>query len=391
MRIAPIIFLVLPFIANAHCVRAVAVGRVQKIFSGNYPVWRLSFSGDGKTLLVGQRAKPYEFFRLRALDAMSSFTTKWVHDYSHYHRYGEEVDFLNLPQFFAANTHILVNSKHTRTLDAGSGALLRDYGELGSSAISPTGQWVAHEWERQSDKRSAPSADKTLFFLQSTDGKQWQQKRNITRPDNNTFTSAFAFSPDGKTLAVGISKSVDEKSKSQATTRLEFYNVKTGRRFRICPDYKLPKSVKSGAVAGQAQWSRNGRYILTSWIVYYEIIADYTKPPPTIITLWRASDGKRLASRWLQSTGPWTLEPWTDFNSDAFELQNDGRVLAVSASTASVNNDGNVYLDKVSSLSLKSPQPLVFHFKITAATMSPDGAYLVVGTSGGEVYRKRLK
>ncbi len=374
-----LLLLFLPLIAGAFYLRSLASWRPQKALIGQGQVMRLAFSRDGKTLLVGQETKPGKSYQLSALGATRDSAIRWTREYDFGYKQSDGQGDLRHLQFFASDTRFSLATVYPQTFDAQTGQMLWEYEGWGSAVVSPNGQWIAHD---NVDPRVGRNV---LVFLASGTETNPGHKANITYiipggPDLSALS--YAFSPDSSTLAVGVT----ETSPKHKGTHLDFYDVKTRKRLRVCPDFKMPKTIELGAVAGVVQWSRDGRFLLVSWVVYNSngdsYVALKSRPPVLAVSLWRVADSKRLASIWLQSRGVTEDFP---FSIDHFEVQNDGRVLAVST-------DGRVFLNTVATLSLKS-KPLLTLPKetITTATMSPDCSYLVAGTQSGRVFWQRVK
>ncbi|RYG57080.1 hypothetical protein EON80_28670 [bacterium] len=171
-------------------------------------------------------------------------------------------------------------------------------------------------------------------------------------------SSAFAFSPDGQTFVVQRS---DQKS-----SQLEFYETTTWKLTQSWPNLN-----GWGRVSG-VHWSRNGHFLLSTWSVDVpgEAVAHMR------LTLWRVRDKKRLAS---------TLALNNQQGFARFEVQDDGSIL-------NLWSNHSVCLSTPTSLSLKARRVLVLPKEtITAAPISPGGAYLVAGTQSGRIYCQRLK
>ncbi len=351
---ARLLLLILPLVGGAFYLRSLASWRPKRVFVGKEPVSQLMFSNDGRTLLVVHTGSPKFPGVLTALGAGNGFALLWRHT--------NKSGSIRCPQFLVNDSQVLSPSESTAThiLDSQTGKILRDCGLLKPAVASPDGRWFAYPdiltvgAEYGSAEAAAPTANYRNFATAKRIG---------------SLPLTLAFSPDGKTLAGGVG--------DQNGAHIELYDVKSGRRERIWND--LPRQLYAPRYA-TIKWSRNGRFLLSSGEIRH---THGLATREIFVSLWRTSDGKKLASTTLQATStPFSMVPTI---LDGFEVQNEGRVL-------SFYQGGPVFLSDARARTLKSRRLLDLPGQtITAATMSPDGAYLVAGTQSGYVYYQRLK
>ncbi|RYX84652.1 hypothetical protein EON83_08405 [bacterium] len=338
MKKSRLLLLVLPLIVGVFYMRSLASWRPKKVFARTTnSIRHLQFSDNGQLLLVSPR--------LTALDLAGGFVPKWSY-------MGDP--YIVKTQFFSDDSHILVAEEHGKTrappiniIDASTGHILHSYGMQEAAAISADGKWLA------SYKRDG-------IYLERADaevkGHKTPDKIKIRAAPGESIPTVFAISPDSRTLVVQVTEFYQ--------SRLGFYDISSGKRTRTWSD-------SNSRVFGQSiQWSRNGRYLLAVWFVH--------NGPTTrqlSWSLWRASDGQKLAS---------TTFPF-DEQVRHFEVEDDGRVL-------SYEENSQVLLSHpTTNASISKPILNIPSETITSATLSPDGSYLVAGTQSGRIYSQRIK
>lgn len=339
MKNPRLLLLILPLIVGAFYLHSLVSWRPQKLFVGTTRISQLVFSSDGKTLLVGQNSLS-KGPQLTALDATHGFVAAWT--------YKGHNDFVK-PQFFLGGSRVLVREPETGpagVLDATTGRQIQSYGMRQAAFISTDGKWLA-------------SRGQDSVYLESTTGKKplWKPDGvKIPVSPGESISSGPAISPDSGTLAVQVTEFY--------RTRLDFYDTLTGKKTDVWPDFP-------SRVFGQGiQWSRNGRYLLSTW--YYPM-----RPSGSQISwsLWRVSDHRKLADT---SFPPSETIP-------GFEVEDNGRVL-------SHWTDAQALLSEPTTTASKSKPILNLPGEIiTATTLSPDGSHLMAGTASGRVYSQRLK
>ncbi|RYX80660.1 hypothetical protein EON83_27690 [bacterium] len=344
-----LLLLLLPLVVGALYLRSLASWRPQKVFVGAGPISQLLFSNDGKTLLVGHSPIVTVLSSTQAstptlvtlLDVNNSFKPLWQRD--------KGLPSGLIPQFFAADSKILLHGSDIQTLDAKTGRTLKTSGSLyGRAVMSPDGSWLAVNRSDTDDGR---------VYLNPQPLEQGHDEVRAEKIIGNKgdLSTEFTFSPDGKTFVVGTG--------SWQGAHLDFYDVKTWKRTKSWNDTpRNPKDEKPRSYYEILQWSRDGKFILSYWSC---------TEGGAMLTLWRVSDGKKLAT-----------SPTIDLSP---ELQDGGSVLSYS-------DKERVFLRKVPNLTSGGEELLhIANELITTVTLSPDGSYLVIGTTSGRVFWKRVK
>ncbi|RYZ88125.1 MAG: WD40 repeat domain-containing protein [Proteobacteria bacterium] len=355
---ALLLLLAVPLIVGALYLCPRASWYPKKVFYGRGEIRHLVFSDDGKTLLVSQVNTRAAFgaMELTALNFAPEFTTKWNFND------GAEV---GKPQFFLHDSRILVDRGTLRTLDGATGEALQNGGTLRKAAISPDGKWLAYSGAYPSDMgclMPATISHKDIF-LESPTGPTGAVLKTI--PPGQSIPIGFSFSPNSRNLVVARIQ--------REGIGLDFYDVKTWKRDRRLLDFR-------GQGPGSMQWSRNGRFLLSTCYFHDSQGAQAN------VNLWSVSDAKRLSSLivpCVKETGPFYISD--RIIVPYFEVQDDGRVLRFGI-------DEQVLLSKTTNLEAGFESLLSLPSeRITAATLSPDDSYLVAGTKSGRVVSKRMK
>ena len=348
MKKARWLWLLLPLLAGALWMRSLASWRPKVVFAGPGAIAKLVFSGDGETLLVSQDSPPKlqpARATLTALDA-NNFDALWQR--------ADSADFGN-PHFFAGDSKVLVDGGQIMILNARDGKSLREFDLCCRAAISSDGKWLA-VGDFDADGRvyiNSPARE-------IPNGPQGVQGIHALGRREET-ARAFEFSPDGKTLVVGRG---DAKG-----AYLDFYETQTWKRTRSVPEPKVARAMK--AVPGtdlpffrSLEWSRDGKLILYKCVVNRAGGASLWR-------LRRVGDAKSLGFAFSLTMSP--------------APQNDGSALRFFSNSdlALVKPPG---FNSRFEPSLSSPGEV-----LTAAALSPDGAFLVIGTQSGRVIRMRLK
>lgn len=344
MKRARLLLPLLPLVAGAFYLRSLASWRPQKLFVGATRISQLTFSSDGRVLLVGQMGhnylSGYSDPRLMALDAAHGFVTRWSYEGGN--------NFIK-PRFFLGDSRVLVCGEYLsspQVLDASTGHLRHDYRTREAAVISMDGKWLV-------------SSDDDYVTLEPGAAKtqQWKPdgiKLSVARGE--TMSSAPAISPDSRTVVMQITEFY--------RSRLDFIDIASRTRTRIWPD--SPSRVFGKGI----QWSRNGRYLLSVWYFPTQPLGIQTS-----WSLWRVSDGRKLAS---------TTYPFNEIVPH-FEVEDDGRVLSY------WTNNQVLLSQPTLRASVSKPQLELSGETVTAATLSQDGTRLVAGTASGRVYSQRLK
>lgn len=372
-----LLLLLVPIVGAAFYLRSLASWRPKKVFSAPGKIWQLAFSSDGQTLLIGQPSPPSPAPAIitgmvmpvpatvtTALQVESGFKPLWQH---------KDVWPIESLQFFARNSQILRQGSSIQVLDTLTGKLRKDYGPsparagvlpaskwfVARATISPDGRWLAY---KRFDIIGRAEQDGRVYLKPSAPIQQGQtlSEKTIGKPSDNS--QALAFSPDGKTLAVGVG--------DQSGAHIDFYEVKTWRLTRTWRDLERAFPGESPSYTA-VQWSRDGRFLLSSW----KLPAGGTGSEG--LRVWRLSDGKKLG-----------FSSWTGSRPEGgtlSQIEDDGRVLTI-------GSDGEVFLRNTPNLDYAF-KPLLHlpNQQIAAAALSPDGSYLLAGTASGNLYRQRLK
>ena len=351
MRKARWFLLLLPLFAGVLWMRSLASWRPRVVFAGAGEVSELVFSDDGQTLLVAQKPPKAQGARatLTALNA-GNLQPLWQRD---------ALNDFGQPQFFSNDTRVLVDYDQVMILNARDGKSVREFDIPYRAAISPDGKWIANG-DFDADGRvflNSPGAD-------IANGPQGISSVHVLGRREDS-ARAFAFAPDSQTFVVGRG---DAKS-----AYLDFYETKTWKRVRSLPEPEVARERATQPRLAPAldlpyfssiRWSRDGRLIL------YKAVSGGASNL-SVSRLRRAGDGKSLGLLLGKELTP--------------QPQNDGSVLRVFS-----NSD--VALVKPPQFNTRFEPSLQLPGEVfTAAILSPDGDFLLVGTQSGRVIRKRLK
>lgn len=366
-----LLLLLVPIVGAAFYLRSLASWRPKKVFGVPGQVSILTFSNDGKILLVCYAPTPSGPYRgvivmpatmVMALDVQNGFTPLWQRDYAPLVRNPA-------PQFFDNDSQILLQGRgvwgsfnNIQVLDARSGKTRQTYKNLwGKTSMSPDGKWLAFHYNTHCYESGKSISDKHIYLnpVGTASGPPTHAEKVIGKNIKwESWEGTFSFSPNGQTLAVGV---VTEKG-----AHLDFYNTKTWKLIRTCIDMNC-HSEEAYPTYQTVQWSRDGQTLFT--------VGNLNQN--AALQSWRASDGKRLAFKSLSGFFQTTLTN--------LSFEGDGHALFY-------NGDGQVKRSK-EPLPYTSFYPLLRlpNEPVDAAAISPDSTYLVAGTSIGNLYYQRVK
>ncbi|BCM88796.1 hypothetical protein IAD21_00638 [Abditibacteriota bacterium] len=391
MKKAHLLLLILPLITGVFYLRALVSWRPKLVFQvpptrPREAVKQLAFSSDGKMLAVGIAGAGEvggwpRLHSVTALNAGANFAQQWqwgpsASSPSDY----KDGRFLS---FLGQDSAILLDG-NLGLWEAMTGKVLFDTPtlSLGCMTLSSDQKWLASNYdyllprdqksinqrhrERKLREQRGKKPEGYVFLYKSLRQKQggliFTRLKALSLPPTS-LANTFSFSPSGARFVLPVG---DERG-----AHLDFYDTNTWTRIQFWSDWKPVPAEKLVSphfpYSLFVRWSSNGRFLLSGWLTHWSA---------SNVNLWRVSDGKRLSS----SQTPLTVPP----TFPEYEVQNDGHLI-------SWGIDGNVYQSQGASLTFQ-PKPLLSlpQQTITAATISPDGTTLVVGTAKG-AYTLRLK